>query len=135
MHNAFLRVSGCLDRIGAPEEKSSRNYLLIIARNEAIRIYQQNQRQFPAEEIDEEIPDLLNVELETEAKEVQKTIFSLICSLEPSYRDILFLKFYHELEDTEIAETLGITLNNARTRLHRARTKLKIKLSEVYHHE
>ncbi|MBR1554999.1 MAG: sigma-70 family RNA polymerase sigma factor [Oscillospiraceae bacterium] len=135
VHNAFLRVSGCLDRIGAPEEKSSRNYLLIIARNEAIRIYQQNQKQFPVEEFEENIPDLQNIELETESREVRKQIFELIRSLEPIYADILMLKFRYELEDEEIAHTLGITIDNARVRLHRARNKLKRKLSEVYKNE
>ena len=135
VHNAFLRASGHLDKIGNPEETSARNYLLIIARNEAIRIYQQNQKQFPAEGFEETIPDLQNIELETESREVKKQILDSIRSLEPVYCDILLLKFRCELEDEEIAEMLGITLANVRVRLHRARNKLKQKLSEVYHNE
>ena len=54
----------------------------------------------------------------------------MIASLEPAYCEILVLKFYYELEDTEIAETLGISISNARVRLHRARNRLKQKLQE-----
>ncbi len=135
VHNAFLKVVGHLDKIGNPEEKTARNYLLIIARNEAIRIYQQNQRQFPAEDFEETIPDLQDIELETESREVKQRIFDIIRSLEPVYCDILLLKFRCELEDEEIAEMLGITLANVRVRLHRARNKLKQRLSEVYRNE
>ena len=89
----------------------------------------------PAEEFDETIPDLQDIELETESKETKYKIYKLICSLDPIYRDILLLKFYYDMEDSEIAETLSITLANARVRLHRARNRLKRRIREVYHHE
>lgn len=132
VHNAFLKASECLSRIGSPEEKSSRNYLLILARNAALRIYNRNKKQIPTETVEEIVPDMQDVEVETESREVMRKVFELIYSLEPSYCDILLLKFYYEMEDAEIAQTLDISLNNARVRLHRAKTALKVKLKEVY---
>lgn len=135
VHNAFLKIMRCLTRLGKPETNASRNYLLIIARNEALRLYHRSRTQIPSETVEEAVPDIQDVELETESREVQKRIYDLIASLDTSYSDILLLKFYYDMDDDEIAETLGISLNNARVRLHRARTKLKAMLRKEYEYE
>lgn len=135
VHNAFLSAARHLDSIGAPGEPRTAGYLYILARNAAIDIYNSRSRQVPVEEIEETVADFQNVELETESRAVQQHLYELICALDPVYCDILLLKFYHELEDSEIAETLGISLTNARVRLHRAREKLKRMIKEELRHE
>ena len=135
VHNAFLKIISCLDRLDEPDSKASRNYLLIVARNEAIRIYHRNKPQIPVESVEEEAVDIQDVQLEAESREVQKKIYDLISNMDMNYRDILMLKFYYDLDDREIADTLDISLSNARVRLHRARLKLKAMLREVYDHE
>jgi RNA polymerase sigma factor (sigma-70 family) len=40
-------------------------------------------------------------------------------------RELIALKFHAGLDNTEIAEVLGVTVTNAGTRLHRALTKLR----------
>ena len=134
VHNAFLKAAAHLQQIGEPGERRTSGYLCILARNAAIDIYNSRSRQLPTEDFDESLADLQDVELETESRAVQREIYDLICSLEPAYCDILLLKFYYDLEDEAIAETLGITLSNARVRLHRARTKLKRKIREEMYH-
>lgn len=135
VHNAFLNAASHLSSIGEPDEPRTAGYLYILARNAAIDIYNSRHRLVPVEEMEDTIADLQDVELETESRAVQREIYDMICSMEPKYCDILLLKFYHELDDTEIAETLGITLTNARVRLHRAREKLKRKIKEGLLHE
>jgi RNA polymerase sigma-70 factor, ECF subfamily len=48
-----------------------------------------------------------------------------IVKLPAAYRDVLALNFLGQLDDEQIADTLGITLNNAKVRLHRARQEFK----------
>ena len=134
VHNAFLHAQAHLGSIGEPGEARTAGYLYILARNAAIDIYNSRSRQLLTEEFDDTLADMQDVALETESRAVLHEIYELICSLEPAYCDILLLKFYYELDDAEIAETLGISLTNARVRLHRAREKLKRKIKEGMHH-
>lgn len=131
VHNAFLRLAADPERVGGTDEPRTKGYLIIMARNAAIDIYNQDKKQIPSEEIDDALADVQDVELETESRAVQEEVCRMICALDPAYCDILMLKYYHELEDAEIAQALGISLNLARVRLHRARNKLKQKLREA----
>ena len=131
VHNAFLRLVSNPGHIGDPDEPRTKGYLIIMARNAAIDIYNQGKRHIPVEEIDEALADVQDVELETESRAVQEEVCRMICALSPAYCDILMLKYYHELEDAEIAQVLGISIDLARVRLHRAKNKLKQKLREA----
>ena len=53
-----------------------------------------------------------------------------IALLPEDYADILRLKMACDLTPREIAQTLGITEGNARTRLHRARAALVKRMKE-----
>ena len=46
-------------------------------------------------------------------------------------RDCIVLRFYDDLTDTEIAETLGISAGSVKTHLHRARTTLADRLEAL----
>ena len=48
-----------------------------------------------------------------------------IAKLAAPYREALTLSFLGQLDDQQIADTLGITLANAKVRLHRARKEFK----------
>ena len=48
-----------------------------------------------------------------------------IAKLPGSYRDMLALSFLGQLDDEQIADTLGMTPTNAKVRLHRARQEFK----------
>ena len=58
-------------------------------------------------------------------KDTQGCIRSEIAKLPDPYREILMLSFLGQLDDEEIAHVLGITLANAKVRLHRARQEFK----------
>lgn len=47
--------------------------------------------------------------------------------MDPKYGDVLLLKYQFGLQDKEIANSLGITLNNAKIRLFRGKRKLQDK--------
>lgn len=80
------------------------------------------------ERLDEEMTSIEDkIELQFLEKMIQKNIQVLE---PPGYREILILKYEFELQDKEIADALGISLAAAKSRLHRARKKLKLVLGD-----
>jgi RNA polymerase sigma factor (sigma-70 family) len=54
----------------------------------------------------------------------QRLVARAVRALPARQRECIVLRFYEELTDREIAETLGITAGSVKTHLHRARTAL-----------
>ena len=63
-------------------------------------------------------------------KEMSDCIKEFIDKLPPDYRTVIVLSDLEGFANKEIAEILGISLNNVKIRLHRARGKLKKALQE-----
>lgn len=83
--------------------------------------------------IDEEHKDdeSISVEDNIEVKFLEKVILENVQKLTPpGYREIILLRYEYELEESEIAEALGISVSAAKSRLHRARKKLKTILGD-----
>lgn len=75
--------------------------------------------------------EVISVEDKIELQFLEKIIRNNIRTLEPpGYREVLILKYEYELQDKEIADALGISVNAAKSRLHRARKKLKMVLGD-----
>jgi RNA polymerase sigma-70 factor (ECF subfamily) len=71
-------------------------------------------------------------------KEMSECVNEFIDNLPPDYKTVIVLSELEGLAIKEIAEILGISVNNVKTRLHRARAKLKAALNEgcdFYHDE
>ena len=64
-------------------------------------------------------------------KEMHECINEYIQSLPPDYRAVIVLSEQEGLANKEIAEVLGLSLDNVKIRLHRARAKLKVALNEA----
>lgn len=131
VHDAFLSLARNMDKISGRKCIQIRNYLIIIVRNSSYRIYNKRKKEICADEIDENIPDLQNVEIDIEEKAEQQKLMELIKTLDEKYADVLILKYFYDLPDKEIARSLGISLENAKIRLHRGKAMLKSKLAEV----
>jgi RNA polymerase sigma-70 factor, ECF subfamily len=67
----------------------------------------------------------LSPEQELAHKDIHDCIRGEIAKLPEQYREALVLSFLGQLDDDEIAKTLGITPGNAKVRLHRARQEFK----------
>jgi RNA polymerase sigma-70 factor, ECF subfamily len=68
---------------------------------------------------------LVSIEQQVVRKEMSGCVQSLLNQLPESYRTVLILSDMEEMKDREIAEVLDITVEAAKIRLHRARTRLK----------
>ena len=66
-----------------------------------------------------------NTEGVTIRKEMNECIRRFIDDLPEDYSDVLVLQDLEGFKNQEIAEILGISLDNVKIRLHRARTKLR----------
>lgn len=60
----------------------------------------------------------------------RETIASHVLNLSASYRQVIALRYYADLSIEEIAEVLQTSTGNIRTRLHRARQQLRMKLEK-----
>lgn len=130
VHNAFLKIINNIDKIGEANDKKTRNFLVIIAKNEAIRIYN-SKREIPDSEfVEETIEDSIDIEFEFDKKEYKKIIFDLIRTMDRKYSEPLLMKFFYNYTDLEIADFLGITVDNAKVRIYRGKNKLKELLKE-----
>lgn len=60
-----------------------------------------------------------------EDKELQEYLKTLLDTLEPEFREVIILYYYNQLSYTEIAAQLNLRLGTVKSRLSRAKKKLK----------
>ena len=84
----------------------------------------------------EEIPEnaapsrLPTTQKQLEQGQMRSCVFGLVNHLSESLRTVIILSDINEFSQREIAEIIGITVENVKIRLHRARKKLKALLEE-----
>ncbi|MHC5210748.1 MAG: RNA polymerase sigma factor [Planctomycetota bacterium] len=68
-------------------------------------------------------------------KETRATVRGAIDRLPPNYRDVLLLRDIEQLDTAQTGETLGLTSNAVKTRLHRARLALRALLDPHFRND
>lgn len=122
VHQAFLRIIDCLNKIDEKNYNKTRAFLIAITENIAIDIYRKQKREdvIFLDGMEAYISDSIFLE-----DEGVYNLFLAIESLPLNYSSVLRLKFSQGYNDSEIAEILGITEENVRQRISRAKKKLK----------
>jgi RNA polymerase sigma-70 factor (ECF subfamily) len=107
-----------------PERGSPRAWLFGIARNAALDELRRRGRQaeLTSEPIDELAPTGAD---EAEASLRRATLAAALAQLTPRERELVALKFFAGLSNSEISAVIGVSETNAGTRLHRVITKLR----------
>lgn len=120
VHQAFLRVIDHLDKINEKDCHKTRGFLVIITEHVAIDMYRKRKRENTCSYDDMEIylPDT------TEQAQGLDEIDRAIEKLSVNDVTVLKLKFSHGYTNTEIADILGITEDNVRQRISRAKKRL-----------
>lgn len=128
VHTAFIKIADRLDTI----DEKDRAYIFSIAKNTAIDIGRKRSRQDSSlDEIENLVGDeAVSIEDDIINREMFDILLKKIGELPNAYGDLILLKYIYALSDQELAEMLGISLENTRMRLTRARRKLKEMLTE-----
>ncbi len=128
VQSAILKLSTKIQEIDDIHCNKTRAFVVIIVRNIALNIYNQRKRKstVPFDLIDEST--LLDNEPSLDEHIIQldltKWTAQKLASIDPSYADVLALRYLYEYSIEEIAELLNITTGNVRVKLHRAKKAL-----------
>lgn len=132
VQESFLKIAKNISKISSPVCSKTASFIVIIVRNTSYDILR---REKPDRNVslDEEI-SAENIEM-PDINEVLSTvglnfILEVINGMDDKYRDALSLKYLYGYSNNEIAKLLGITEDNARMRIYRAKAILKAKLEE-----
>lgn len=129
VHEAFMIVVKNINKITQVNCPRTRGYLIIIVKNLALKIYNKRKR---TESIDDNENDSdADIEDYVISRIDCKKLAELLLKLPEEYYQVLYLNVYMELDIADIAVNLGITYENAKKRLQRARNKLR-NLAEGY---
>ncbi|MBQ8514790.1 MAG: RNA polymerase sigma factor [Ruminococcus sp.] len=137
VQETFFVLIKSLHKIRDENCNKIRGYLIVIIRNVSFRIYNQSKKLTPMEDdaLDSIAEDRYSLEKDIEIRDMKERVMDLIKKMNPNYGDVIMLKFYHGYSDEEIANALGITVDNVRVRLHRGREKLKAMMEGMLDHD
>ena len=130
----FLRVFRALPKFDRAGPARLSTWILTIASHRTID--ELRRRKLDTRPFDPARPDVEAGDRADEAAErklLARVISHAVEELAPEYKAAFVLREYHGLEYAEIATVLGIDLGTVKSRLNRARRKLREALMEVYH--
>lgn len=128
VHDAFVKIMNNLHKIDESNPQKTRSYIVTICRNVCIDFLNKTNKE-SIDAIDNDSDDFVDPEggvLDkfTSAESVE-LIMSLIDKIKPEYAELLKLKIILQCDDKELAKHIGISHDNLRKRLSRARKSLK----------
>ena len=134
---AFIKIINNFEKINIIDCDQTRSFIVIIVRSVALDILRrQNRTQTISLEDYRDYGDSKEPVFEdVSAREACSRIADCIARLNKNYSDILYLKIEMGYSYEEIAEILGITQENAKMRLSRARKALKEQLRTEGDHD
>lgn len=137
VQETFIKAFNRIDTLTDGEKMGA--WLGTIATRTAIDIFRKNKKRIdiPSEDvyINEKNHDVDHsiVESAVEYELLKKEIKESLLQLEPAeYREIIYLRYYYDLSIKELAENLGLTEGAVKSRLYRARIRLKKLLNEQF---
>ena len=124
VQDAFVKIYDHISDIGEVDSPRTRSFIMVITRNVCL-----NELRSRKHDSGENIEELyLAAEVSVEEAVLSELgvdqIKSALSELPENYRDILYLTVFKEYDLHSAAELLGITYDNAKQRLVRARKKL-----------
>ena len=131
VQETFIRVQKNLDGLRDPSKLSS--WLFGIAYNLCMDHFRRLKSSGDKEVLDMDgmqIPEEGLIQKELEQQEMGKCVQEQINLLPESLRTVIVLFDTMDFSHEEIAQVIGISVENAKVRLHRARKKLKAILEE-----
>ncbi|NLA86428.1 MAG: sigma-70 family RNA polymerase sigma factor [Clostridiales bacterium] len=127
---AFVRIIKNLEKIDMNDCYKTRGFVVIIARHTALNMLKVQKRGsiVPFEDDTDYSIGAEPVFEDVTVREACRKIADAIAGLHKNYADILYLKYEMDYSGDEISKILGISPENARVRLRRARQALRNQL-------
>jgi RNA polymerase sigma-70 factor (ECF subfamily) len=130
LQEVYVRIHA---RIHTLRDKGKlQSWIYQIARHAVIDYYRS---QKPAAELPEALPLLDDSDENDVVRELAPSVKAMINCLPEKYRQALLLTDYQGLTQKEVAERLGLSWSGAKSRVQRAREKLKDMLLDCCHFE
>jgi RNA polymerase sigma-70 factor (ECF subfamily) len=127
----FIRACRALSGFDATGEARLSTWLLTIAGR--LVIDARRKRRVPTTAIDGELAFAADTpETERRRMEIGRALERAAAELSDEQRDVFVLAEFHDLDMSEIAAVLGVPENTAKTRLFRARERLRVLLRGVW---
>ncbi len=133
VQDAFYNITATYKRFQSLKDYQAAALVCIYTRNAALNIYNSTKRRAKfIEYFDGFREDVLNTE-DPDADvaklfandELSLLLSDAIDQLDDMYRDIVVLKYYYSLKNTEIARVVHVNVGKVNSRLFRAKGKLK----------
>lgn len=128
LHNAFIKLTRYLHTIEEIDCHKTKHFVVIII-DSVVTDMQRKDKNYPDNSYEELEPIIPYEEDMLDHVAVQE-LLALIKELPEKYRTVLELRVYHQLNEKQIADLLGIGYAAARKRLERARALFAQKLKQ-----
>jgi RNA polymerase sigma-70 factor (ECF subfamily) len=128
----FVRALRAISTFGDDGRNHLSSWLLTIATRVALDALKRRALPTePLEELADIVPGPRRADDELERRSLREAIGDAIERLPVSYRAAFLLREVHDMPYEEIAEALGVDLGTVKSRLSRARSALRIALTEM----
>jgi RNA polymerase sigma-70 factor (ECF subfamily) len=127
LQDVFIKIHSHIDTL--KDENKLQSWIFQITRNTIADYYRSRK---PEEGLSNTIK-VTEYSPNEDAKEINQCVETLLDYLPENYRKALYLTEYQGLTQKELAKKFGITLSAAKSRIQRARKKLKNMLLECCH--
>lgn len=132
VHKSFIKIMKHLNKINDVECPKTKGFIVIVVKHTAIDLYRKRKRENTVQINEETLIEHRGTTVEQEViDKVENPLTAAILSLPHHYSEIILLKYSHHYTDKQIANLLGLSEENVRKRLQRAKRKLKEFLKEV----
>jgi RNA polymerase sigma factor (sigma-70 family) len=123
----FLRVFAHLQDFKADGSARLSTWILTVATRLALNQLRRKELEQPAPDFEDQ-PSAGCTEFSAARAELVSAVTAAVASLPPEQRSVLLLREYHDLDYTEIAAALNLELGTVRSRLSRARRRIRERL-------
>src|SRR5215831_5534220 len=126
VQETFIIAAGKLGGLRDPGRL--RPWLYAVARNECRRRIRSRALSAPLDEAGEMTDDTVDLGMDAEHLELRALVSAALAGLNPGDREIIELNLRHELAGQDLADALGVNLNQAHALASRARAQFETSL-------
>ena len=132
VHKSFMKIMKHLDKINEVESTKTKGFVVIVVKHTAIDLYRKRKSERMVKLDDSVSLEHKGITVDQEViDKIENPLTSAILSLPQRYSEIILLKYSHGYTDKQIAKLLGLSEENVKKRVQRAKKKLQVSMQEV----